>query len=197
MAASLLTVITLIHGRFLKAGIYVQDILGWVKIFLVVAVSFTGLWVIAAGDHSAGPDAGAHVQVPWDEIWRDSNWSWGILSTALFKVFYSYAGLGNVNYVLNEVQNPVRTLKTVGPAALLTACGLYLLANIAYFLVIPLDEIKGSGELVAALFFERVFGLHVGRILFPLAIATSAAGNVMVVTFALVSLIFEKAQDDF
>lgn len=52
----------------------------------------------------------------------------------------------------------------------------------------PLDDIKNSGELVAALFFERVFGDHLGKILLPLAIATSAAGNVMVVTFSHVSV---------
>ena len=197
LAATLLTVVTLIHGRFRKVGVSVQDVLGWVKIFLVLAMCFTGIWVIAFG-HNGSVDQGnsrdgtayestGGLSLSWDEIWRDSNWSWGLLSTSLFKVFYSYAGLSNVNNVLNEVRNPVRTLKTVCPAALLTACALYLLANISYFLVIPMDEIKSSGELVGALFFERVFGLHVGRILFPLAIAISAAGNVMVVTFALVS----------
>lgn len=100
---------------------------------------------------------------------------------------YSYAGLGNVNNVLNEVRDPVRTLKTVAPAALLTACLLYLLVNFAYFSVVPLQEVKDSGELIAALFFEKVFGPSLGKTILPLAIAVSAAGNVMVVTFTLVS----------
>jgi hypothetical protein len=69
----------------------------------------------------------------------------------------------------------------------LSACFLYLLVNIAYFLVVPLDEVKESGQLIAALFFERVFGEKFGRTVLPLAIAISAAGNVMVVTFTLVS----------
>lgn len=109
-----------------------------------------------------------------------------MLATSIFKVIYSYAGLNNVNNVLNEVNNPVRTIKTVCPAAFVTAGSLYLLANLSYFLVVPIDEIKDSGELVAALLFERLFGPHVGKIIFPLAIALSAAGNVMVVTFSLV-----------
>jgi amino acid transporter len=88
--------------------------------------------------------------------------------------------------VLNEVKNPVKTLKSATSVGLLTACILYVLVNIAYFLVIPIEDIKESGELVAALFFERVFGATLGRILLPLAVATSAAGNVMVVTFSLV-----------
>jgi amino acid transporter len=76
----------------------------------------------------------------------------------LFKVFYSFAGLNNVDNVLNELRNPVRTLKPVSIASLATACAIHLLVNVAYFIVVPLEEVKSSGELIAALFFERCFG---------------------------------------
>jgi amino acid transporter len=145
----------------------------------------TGLYAVVFRV-SITADAPAQECMSWDGLWKDSNWGWGTLSTALFKVSYSYAGLQNVNNVLNEVKNPVRTLRTVAPASLLTACLLYLLVNVAYFSVVPLNEVKESGELIAALFFERVFGQNFGRTVLPLAIAISAAGNVMVVTFTLV-----------
>jgi amino acid transporter len=95
---------------------------------------------------------------------------------------------------MNEVQNPIRTLKTVSITALATTCVMYLLINIAYFIVVPLDEIKGSQELIAALFFDRCFGDRIGRTLLPLAVALSGAGSVMVVTFALVSLTHPDAR---
>lgn len=91
---------------------------------------------------------------------------------------------------MNEVKNPIRTLKSVSITALVTACVMYLLVNVAYFIVVPLDKIKDSRELIAALFFERCFGPTVGKTLLPLAVALSGAGNVMVVTFALVSGLF-------
>lgn len=190
LAVGLLTAITIVHGGFLRTGIYVQNVLGWVKIFLIGAMSLTGIWVVLlqfygnTDDYS--PGAKARSVFSWDAMWEGSNWSWSVLSTALFKVYYSYAGLSNVNNVLNEVDDPVSIVKTVCPTALLTAGALYTLANLSYFLVIPLEEIKTSGELVGALLFQRLFGDHVGKIFFPLAIAISAAGNVMVVTFALV-----------
>ncbi|KAL4796345.1 amino acid/polyamine transporter I [Aspergillus venezuelensis] len=201
-AAGLLTAITIVHGCFRNTGIWVQNVLGWLKIFLIGSISSTGIWVILL--RPSGLESGA-LNVPrpgppmkaWDTLWEGSNWSWNLLSTSLFKVLYSYAGLNNVNNVLSEVRDPIWTVKTVCPAALLTSGALYLLANASYFLVVPVDEIKESGELVAALLFDRLFGPRVGGTLFPLAIAISAAGNVMVVTFALARVNQEIARQGF
>ncbi|KGY15221.1 hypothetical protein PABG_11797 [Paracoccidioides brasiliensis Pb03] len=115
-----------------------------------------------------------------DFLWRHLDWGMLTLSTAMFKVSYAYAGMVNANTVLNEVSNPIPTLKLealVAPAALVTATSLYLLINIAYFCVIPLDDIKRSGEIIAAFFLRRCFGFGLGNVTLPLAIAISSAGN--------------------
>ena len=187
LAVGLLTVITILHGCFYKTGIWIQNVLGWAKVVLIAFMVLTGLFVVLLRKNVA-PEVKSTAAVATDGLWSGSEWSWAIVSTAFFKIFYSYAGLENVNNILNEVKNPVRTLKTVGPAALLTACVTYILINLAYLAVVPVEEVKESGELIAALFFERVFGQGFGNVFLPLAIAISAAGNVMVVTFSLVSL---------
>ena len=51
----------------------------------------------------------------------------------MFKVINAYNGWSNVNYVLNDVKNPVRTLKISGPLGLGICAVLYFLANIAFF----------------------------------------------------------------
>lgn len=195
LAVGLLTAITIIHGCFLKTGIRIQNFLGWIKVALVIFMIFAGLFVVIFKPHSEGAPR-SHFP-PKEDLFKDSDWSWGVISTALFKVFYSYAGLNNANNVLNEVKNPVRTLKSVSVTALATACILYVLVNIAYFIVVPLDEIRDSGELIAALFFERSFGPHFGKRILPFAVALSGAGNVMVVTFALARLNQEIARQGF
>ena len=119
-------------------------------------------------------------------LFEGSNWDLVALSTVIFKVSYSFAGYDNVNNVLNEVKDPVRTLKIMASTALLTVVVFYLMLNIAYFIVVPLEEIKNSGELIAALFFEKIFGASVGSTLLLILVAISAAGNVMFVTFSLV-----------
>lgn len=188
LAVGLLTAITIVHGCFYKSGIWIQNVLGWAKVVLIVFMIATGFFVIVLGKEKTPSTDKIHSGLAASGLWTGSEWSWSILSTAIFKIYYSYAGLGNINNVLNEVKSPVRTLKSVGPAALLTACIMYVLVNVAYFAVVPLEDIQESGELIAALFFERVFEPGFGNIFLPSAIAVSAAGNVMVVTFSLVSL---------
>ncbi|KAI0550205.1 methionine permease [Xylaria curta] len=199
LAVALLTVITVIHGVWYRAGIRIQNFLGWVKVGLVVFMVLSALYVVIFRPSHDGPEEPTASFGPdgWDGLWEGSDWSFGTIATSLFKVFYSYAGLTNLNNVLNEVKDPVRTLKSVSLSALVTACFLYLLANLAYFAVVPTEEIKQSGQLIAALFFERVFGQNVGRRFLPLAVALSAAGNVMVVTFALARLNQEIARAGF
>ncbi|KAI9712437.1 MAG: hypothetical protein M1820_001650 [Bogoriella megaspora] len=195
VAAALLTSIILVHSCFRKTGIFIQNIFGWIKIALVIFMIFASLFAVIFRPRNESTTELATVN--GGNIWEGSVWNLGLISTALFKVFYSYAGLHNVNNVMNEVKNPVKTLRSASSIALLTACVLYFLVNVAYFLVVPIDEIKESGELIAALFFQRTFGAHVGKIILPIAVAISAAGNVMVVTFSHARMIQEIARQDF
>ncbi|KAA8623743.1 Methionine permease [Pyrenophora tritici-repentis] len=194
LAVGLLTAIVIVHGCFLKTGIWIQNFLGCIKVGLVVFMIFVGLFVVFKPEGEG--DRRSHFP-KGDDLWKDTEWGWGVISTTLFKVFYSYAGLSNINNVMNEVKNPIRTLKSVSVSALVTASVLYLLVNIAYFTVVPLDEIRESKELIAALFFERSFGPNLGKTILPLAVALSSAGNVMVVTFALARLNQEIARQGF
>lgn len=188
LAVGLLAAVTAVHGVFPRAGVRIQNCLGWIKIGIVILMILSGLYVVVAQKPQVpfSPEHDAAPGLSWGGLWADTNWNWGIIATSLFKVSYSYAGLDNANLVLNEVKDPVRTLRSVTFSALVTACGLYLLINVAYFVIIPMDEVKNSGELIAGLFFEKTFGPRVGRNILPLAVALSAVGNVMVVAFAQV-----------
>ena len=185
LAVGLLTAITIVHGCFLKTGIWIQNVLAWVKLGLMAFMAILGVVALFLPRTSSRENAEA-LSLP--RLFEGSNWDLVALSTAIFKVSYSFAGYDNVNNVLNEVKDPVRTLKTMAPTALLTVAVFYLMLNIAYFIVVPLEEIRNSGELIAALFFEKIFGAGVGSTLLPILVAISAAGNVMVVTFTLVKI---------
>ncbi|KAK5995127.1 Low-affinity methionine permease [Cladobotryum mycophilum] len=195
LAVALLTSITTIHAVTPKVGVQLQDFVGWFKVGIVGFMVLAGLYVVI---FRPSADTSQHAsRLRWDNAWEDSVWNWGIISKALFKVFYSYGGLDNVANVMNEVKDPVRTLRSVALTALVTSCAMYTLVNLAYFLVVPIEEIKNSGELISALFFERVFGQHLGKTILPLAVALSAAGNVSVVAFACARIKQEIARQGF
>lgn len=184
VAVGLLASATIIHGCFLRTGIILQNAIGIVKMILIGIMACIGLYVVL---FRSSADSDRTFSWSWDETWNGSQWGLGVISTVIFKVTYAYAGVDNVNFVMNEVRDPVKTLRSVSLSALCTCCIFYLILNFAYFSVVPLQQIKESGELVAALFFERVFGAGLGSTLLPLAVAISAAGNVLVVTFTKVS----------
>ena len=56
---------------------------------------FTGFFVVFI--RPADVDERTLVSIPQEVfrngLWSGSNWNWGIISTAFFKVFYSYNGL--------------------------------------------------------------------------------------------------------
>jgi amino acid transporter len=59
----------------------------------------------------------------------------------MFKVLNAYAGWSNVNYVLNDVKNPIRTLKISGPLGLGICAILYILANVAFFAYVVVSRL--------------------------------------------------------
>ena len=106
-------------------------------------------------------------------------------ATAALKVLYTYSGWSRLNYVLNDVKNPVRTLKIAAPLGFSICAVLYVMANISYFAYVSRhllfagsqtrtnatfaddrvlgrastkEEIVESGVTVASLFFNNVFG---------------------------------------
>lgn len=84
-------------------------------------------------------------------------------------------------------------LKRVAPISLIIVAILYVLANVAYFAAVPAAEIRASGQLAAALFFEAVFGTKNARGL-PALVAVSAAGNIMAVIIGATRQVRECAR---
>lgn len=69
-----------------------------------------------------------------------------------------------------------------------------LFVNVAYVAVIPREGIRDSGQLIAALFFRRVFGPAVGVKVLPLLVACSCFGNIIAVTVGQSRIIREIAR---
>ncbi|THH00445.1 hypothetical protein EW026_g2089 [Hermanssonia centrifuga] len=177
IALAVIFFVTLLHGFTPRLGVLVMNALSVFKIVILVFVVITG-WVVLSG-HTRIQDPHANFR----NAFAGSSHSSNDYATATFKVLNAYAGWSNVNYVLNNVKNPVRTLKIAGPLGLGICAVLYLLANVAYFAAASKEEIVHSGVTVASLFFGNVFGRKAQEAL-SVFIALSALGNVITITFA-------------
>ncbi|KAI1787977.1 high affinity methionine permease [Ganoderma leucocontextum] len=152
IALGVIAFVTLLHGLTPRLGVWVMNGLSVFKIGILVFIVVTG-WAVLAG-HTSIQDPHANFR----DAFAGSSHSSNDYATAMFKVLNAYAGWSNVNYVLNNVKNPVRTLKIAGPLGLSICAVLYLLANVSYFAAATKDEIRKSGVTVASLFFLKVFG---------------------------------------
>ena len=77
---------------------------------------------------------------------------------ALVSVLWVYDGWADVSFVGGEVKDPERNLPRVLIYGTLIIIALYLLANIAYLAVLPVEEIRHS-KLVAADVADRLIGV--------------------------------------
>ncbi|KAH7908037.1 amino acid transporter [Hygrophoropsis aurantiaca] len=177
IALAVIFFVTVLHGLTPRTGVFIMNALSVFKIVILVFVVITGWVVLSGSTRIADPHAN------FRDAFAGSSTSSNDYATATFKVLNAYAGWSNVNYVLNNVRNPVRTLKIAGPLGLGICAALYMLANIAYFAAATKAEIDASGVTVAALFFGNVFGGRAEQAL-AVFVALSALGNVITITFA-------------
>ncbi|KAL6702793.1 hypothetical protein ACN47E_000929 [Coniothyrium glycines] len=170
-----------------KWSMRLSNIIAAVKIIILLFIVITGFVVLGGG--TSIEDPGANFRNSFDDITSNGN----DVVNALISINFAYSGYANAFNVVNEIKNPFHSLKLVAPISLVIIFVLYILTNIAFFAAIPAAEIRESGELTAALFFEAVFGSKHARGL-PALIAVSAAGNIMAVIIGTTRQIRECAR---
>ena len=177
----------LIHGLALKWGLRLQNLLGVIKLLIILLIVVSG-WAALGG--------ALKIEKPnnFDNAFSGTTGSAYGVVTALYNVIWSYIGYSNANYALSETKNPVRTLKIAAPLALGSVAILYMFVNIAYFAAVPADEIIASKRLVAASLFRNVFGPKAERAL-SVFVALSAFGNVLSVIFSQGRLVQELGRE--
>ncbi|KNC77336.1 hypothetical protein SARC_10203 [Sphaeroforma arctica JP610] len=138
------------------------------KLLAIAIISLSGLWVLVTSSERRNV-------VFSTKDWSDADISPTALSNAVVASLWAYDGWNNLNYALEEFQNPTRNL----PLAILIAIPLvitcYLLVNVAYLAVLNVAEIMGS-ETVGVSYGTKLVGHSWGGTLVCLFVAVSAFG---------------------
>lgn len=126
------TVAVLLLAFNTRLSYHLSNAIGIVKLLTLVFVAITGLVVLGGHTSVKNPTANFHNAFEG----ASSASAYGI-TNALVKIVFSYQGYENVFNVVNEVKNPVRSIRNSGAMSLLLVAVLYVLANIAYFAAVP------------------------------------------------------------
>lgn len=165
--------------------------LGALIIGISTAAKFLALTVIVVAALTIGGDHGATVA----NLTQDTGLpvSMGNLGLALVSVLWAYDGFADVSVVAGEVKAAERNLPRaiiLGTAAIVA---IYLLANVAYLYVNPVEAV-GDSPLVAADTMRALFG-PIGVVLVSLFVAISTFGALNGVMLTGPRIFFAMADD--
>jgi basic amino acid/polyamine antiporter, APA family len=96
---------------------------------------------------------------------------WG---AALAAALWAYDGWNNVTMVSSEIRNPGKTIPAVLIFGILGVAGIYIVTNLAYFYVLPLEAIQASQH-VAQDVATQILGSRGGTALTIIAIISTLA----------------------
>jgi len=117
----------------------------------------------------------------------------GAFGLALVSVLWAYDGWGDLSYVAGEVKDPQRNLPRALIGGALTVMAIYVLANLAYLAVLPVEQIRTS-KLVAADVAQAVIG-RPGAVLVSLTVMISTFGTLGAVLLTTPRILFAMADD--
>ena len=146
IAAGVILFFTLIQWRGIKEGSIAQNLTAVIKTaafaILIVACFWLGKGFQQGVSSPAVPSGFAFVVA---------------LVLAMQAVIFSYDGYNGVCYFAGELRNPARDIPRAIFGGVLAVAAIYLLMNIGFLYVLPLDKMAGE-PLVAATAAKEIFG---------------------------------------
>ncbi|QPG97239.1 hypothetical protein C2857_006014 [Epichloe festucae Fl1] len=184
--------VTLFNCVSTRMGTRINDMLMFLKFVALLFVAVVGIVVAVTGYTFKGEKDVAWKAKDWfnDTSTDLSNWA-----VALYGGLWAYDGWDNTNYVVGEFRNPSRDLPRVIHSAMPLVIVSYVLANVAYFLVLPVEDVNSSNT-VAVMFGSKVFG-PVGSIILALMVSASCLGALTSSTFTAGRLVYVAGKEGY
>jgi basic amino acid/polyamine antiporter, APA family len=188
---ALIALLTLTNVFGLAYGKWVQNIFTVAKTGALLGLIVVGLTVGYNSEVTRSNFAAAWTPTPWESIEKglDAITPFGLfvaLCVAQTGSLFSSDAWNNITFAAGEVRTPRRTL----PLALALGTGsviaLYLLANVAYLVVLPkTDIITAPNDRVGTLLLERIFPhIGVGAMAIAIMISTFGCNNGLILSGA-------------
>src|SRR5262249_1191949 len=148
VTATVILVLAMVNARGTKLGGGLQVVVTTVKVASLLPIAILPYIMVGlSSSHQKQPQV-SRLEPLWPADWSAVNWV--AFGGALVGVFWAYHGWMNIAPVAEEVKNPKRNI----PLALLTGVfiviALYVSVNLAYYLIIPGQEIAALKDRTVA-----------------------------------------------
>lgn len=142
LAASLILLLTGVNYLGVRFGALVQNVFTVAKIVAMLGLVL-GAFLLPSGGWPAPPVAGSPGIHLTGLAWLTA------MAAALQGAFWAYDGWNKITYIAGEVKSPRRTIPLGLLWGMVIVTGVYLLMNLAYLWVLPVEAMAQS-KLVAA-----------------------------------------------
>ncbi|ESZ93680.1 hypothetical protein SBOR_5920 [Sclerotinia borealis F-4128] len=187
-----LFLITFLNCISTKLGTRMGDMFMFMKFIALLGVTVIGIVVAVTGFSTTGEANEDWKNHGWFEGTSTSASSWAV---ALYAGLWAFDGWDNTNYVVGEFRNPTRDLPRVIHTAMPLVILSYILANVAYFFVLPLEAINASNT-VAVIFGNKVFG-PIGSLILALIVSASCFGALNATAFTSGRLVYAASKEGY
>ncbi|KAF2250660.1 hypothetical protein BU26DRAFT_268045 [Trematosphaeria pertusa] len=187
-----LVTVTLLNCVSTKLGTRSADVFMFLKFIALLGVTVTGIVVAVTGFSYKGPASDDWKTKGWFDGTNTDVSNWAV---ALYAGLWAFDGWDNVNYVTAEFKNPTRDLPRVIHTSLPLVILCYIMANIAYFLVLPTELIESTNT-VAVAFGNQVFG-PIGSLILALFVSGSCFGALNATTFTSGRLVYAAGKEGY
>ncbi|ODN02262.1 Large neutral amino acids transporter small subunit 1, partial [Orchesella cincta] len=197
LAAACLMLLTAVNCWSVKVTMKIQDLFTVAKLLALGAIIVAGLICLIWGlvsDNSPTDLSKNAFTIPFDR--KGEPYSYASLSLAAYNGLFAYAGWNYLNMVTNELIDPYKNLPRAIWIGLPLVTIIYVLANIAYFIVLSPHEIINSNAVAVdfgAYTFDKIWEWF--RPLIPISVALSCFGGVNGTLFTSSRMFFAGADD--
>ena len=190
LAVSVVVGLTVFNFRELKSSAFLQNIFTIAKIGALLLLIVLGFWYGFSGKGDWSHFTPAFPEhIDWSTI--------GVFGAAMTGALFSADAWNNITYTAGEVDRPQRNLPLslfLGTSSVLLV---YILANIVYLYVLPMEGIKtAENDRVATLLMQTILG-DKGKFFMAAMIMISTFGCLNGIIFTAGRVYYAMAKDGF
>ena len=182
LALAIILILVWVNCYSVQWSIRLQNSFTLTKVLALLLVITFGFYYIVAGKADT---------LTMSNVWAGQTVTIIGLSKAFYSGLYSYAGWNALNFITEEIKNPIKNMPRAIIISISVITVIYIFVNIAYFAVLNKHEIDATSA-IAVTFGQKTLGPM--SFLMPLSVALSTTSGLNALIFSSSRILFVGAR---